>query len=190
MCCRSPAAANQLPPPPTARGTCPAELENKLAIYGNNTKQLVSSFLAPFETGLIYSYDYYKANSFSFFFIPTAANSESEILLQEQQLGSMESEVRNMQMELANVQRERQQLEQQRKLLKCTGPCAPCSCCPPSQQQQQLVPQLKNMTPAMSITKVPVQLFDKNDYRSMKDYIDQMKSYENQNQNIDNSYEY
>lgn len=36
-----------------------------------------------------------------------------------------------MQMELANVQRERQQLEQQRKLLKCTGPCAPCACCPP-----------------------------------------------------------
>lgn len=50
---------------------------------------------------------------------------------QEQQLGSMENEVRNMQMELANVQRERQQLEQQRKLLKCTGPCAPCGCCPP-----------------------------------------------------------
>ncbi|XP_070164453.1 paramyosin [Polyergus mexicanus] len=48
----------------------------------------------------------------------------------EQQLGSMETEVRNMQMELANVQRERQQLEQQRKLLKCTGPCAPCACCP------------------------------------------------------------
>lgn len=43
----------------------------------------------------------------------------------------METEVRNMQMELANVQRERQQLEQQRKLLKCTGPCAPCACCPP-----------------------------------------------------------
>ncbi|XP_034172409.1 uncharacterized protein LOC117600724 isoform X2 [Osmia lignaria lignaria] len=50
----------------------------------------------------------------------------------EQQLGSMECEVRNMQMELANVQRERQQLEQQRKLLKCTAPCAPCGCCPPS----------------------------------------------------------
>ncbi|XP_026669479.1 uncharacterized protein LOC108625182 isoform X3 [Ceratina calcarata] len=48
----------------------------------------------------------------------------------EQQLGSMECEVRNMQIELANVQRERQQLEQQRKLLKCTGPCAPCGCCP------------------------------------------------------------
>ena len=43
----------------------------------------------------------------------------------------MEYEVRNMQIELANVQRERQQLEQQRKLLKCTGPCAPCGCCPP-----------------------------------------------------------
>lgn len=43
----------------------------------------------------------------------------------------MEAEVRNMQMELANVQRERQQLEQQRKLLKCTGPCAPCACGPP-----------------------------------------------------------
>ncbi|XP_076749184.1 uncharacterized protein LOC143422421 [Xylocopa sonorina] len=50
----------------------------------------------------------------------------------EQQLGSMECEVRNMQIELANVQRERQQLEQQRKLLKCTGPCAPCGCCPPA----------------------------------------------------------
>lgn len=42
----------------------------------------------------------------------------------------MECEVRNMQIELANVQRERQQLEQQRKLLKCSGPCAPCACCP------------------------------------------------------------
>ncbi|XP_015122418.1 uncharacterized protein LOC107044875, partial [Diachasma alloeum] len=46
----------------------------------------------------------------------------------EQQLGCMESEVRGMKIELANVQRERQQLEQQRKLLKCTGPCAPCPC--------------------------------------------------------------
>lgn len=54
------------------------------------------------------------------------------MVLQEQQLGSMENEVRNMQMELVNVQRERQQLDQQRKLLKCTGPCAPCNCCPPS----------------------------------------------------------
>ncbi|XP_076286270.1 uncharacterized protein LOC143211965 isoform X2 [Lasioglossum baleicum] len=49
----------------------------------------------------------------------------------EQQLGNIECEIRNMQIELANVQRERQQLEQQRKLLKCTGPCAPCGCCPP-----------------------------------------------------------
>ncbi|XP_046465329.1 myosin heavy chain, fast skeletal muscle [Neodiprion pinetum] len=38
MCCRSP-AANQMPPP-APRGACPAELENKLAMYGNNTKQL------------------------------------------------------------------------------------------------------------------------------------------------------
>ncbi|XP_020708167.2 myosin heavy chain, non-muscle [Athalia rosae] len=108
MCCRSP-AANQVPPTP-ARGACPAELENKLTIYGNNTKQL------------------------------------------EQQLGSMESEVRNMQMELANVQRERQQLEQQRKLLKCTGPCAPCSCSPPQQSQQ--FPQMKNIPPASSLSKM------------------------------------
>ncbi|KZC08392.1 Outer dense fiber protein 2, partial [Dufourea novaeangliae] len=89
MCCRTPAAAKQSCPPPPPRGTCPEELENQLASYGNNTKQL------------------------------------------QQQLGSMEWEVRNMQIELANVQRERQQLEQQRKLLKCTGPCAPCGCCPP-----------------------------------------------------------
>ncbi|XP_011299643.1 uncharacterized protein [Fopius arisanus] len=46
----------------------------------------------------------------------------------EQQLGCMESEVRSMKVELANVQREREQLEQQKKLLKCTGPCAPCPC--------------------------------------------------------------
>ncbi|XP_018393779.1 PREDICTED: myosin-11 isoform X2 [Cyphomyrmex costatus] len=85
MCSRNPAVVKPLLP----RGTCPAELEDKLATYGNSTKQL------------------------------------------EQQLGSMETEVRNMQMELANVQRERQQLEQQRKLLKCTGPCATCACCPP-----------------------------------------------------------
>ncbi|CAL1680402.1 unnamed protein product [Lasius platythorax] len=85
MCSRGPAVVRSSLP----RGTCPAELEDKLATYGTSTKQL------------------------------------------EQQLGSMETEVRNMQMELANVQRERQQLEQQRKLLKCTGPCAPCACCPP-----------------------------------------------------------
>ncbi|XP_043795581.1 FK506-binding protein 5 isoform X2 [Apis laboriosa] len=90
MCCRSPATVKTpCTGPPPSRGTCPAEIENKLAAYGNSTKQL------------------------------------------EQQLGSMECEVRNMQIELANVQRERQQLEQQRKLLKCTGPCAPCGCCPP-----------------------------------------------------------
>lgn len=56
----------------------------------------------------------------------------------------MECEVRNMQIELANVQRERQQLEQQRKLLKCTGPCAPCGCCPPS----PLTLQTPNGSPA------------------------------------------
>ncbi|XP_076169917.1 uncharacterized protein LOC143147993 isoform X2 [Ptiloglossa arizonensis] len=94
MCCRSPAAAKTpcLGAPPTgpsSRGTCPAKLENQLASYSTNSKQI------------------------------------------EQQLGNIECEVRNMQMELANVQRERQQLEQQRKLLKCTGPCAPCGCCPP-----------------------------------------------------------
>ncbi|KOC63411.1 Outer dense fiber protein 2 [Habropoda laboriosa] len=95
MCCRSPATAKSPCPPPPPRGACPAELENKLAAYGNSTKQL------------------------------------------EQQLGSMECEVRNMQIELANVQRERQQLEQQRKLLKCTGPCAPCGCCPPASMNLQ-----------------------------------------------------
>ncbi|XP_054010205.1 uncharacterized protein LOC128893345 [Hylaeus anthracinus] len=90
MCCRSPAAVKPpCQPCPPPRGTCPAELENQLASYGTNTKQI------------------------------------------EQQLGNIECEVRNMQIELANVQRERQQLEQQRKLLKCTGPCAPCGCCPP-----------------------------------------------------------
>ncbi|KAG7189734.1 hypothetical protein KM043_017401 [Ampulex compressa] len=40
MCCRSPAAAKSPCPGPAQRGTCPAELENKLAIYGNSTKQL------------------------------------------------------------------------------------------------------------------------------------------------------
>ncbi|KAI4486035.1 hypothetical protein M0804_006524 [Polistes exclamans] len=89
MCFRNPTVCSKVCPEPTPRGVCPAELENKFAIYGNNTKQLA------------------------------------------QQLGSMECEVRNMQIELANVQRERQQLEQQRKLLKCSGPCAPCACCPP-----------------------------------------------------------
>jgi len=69
---------------------------------------------------------------------------------QEQQLGSMECEVRNMQLELANVQRERQQLEQQRKLLKCTGPCAPCACCPPPPAATTCVTatQLKAAPPA------------------------------------------
>ncbi|XP_024936584.1 uncharacterized protein LOC107263492 isoform X1 [Cephus cinctus] len=109
MCCRSPATSKASAVPP-ARGACPAELENKLTLYGNNTKQL------------------------------------------EQQLGSMETEVRNMQKELANVQRERQQLEQQRKLLKCTGPCAPCSCCPPAPSsstsvQPQLVPCTASTNP-------------------------------------------
>ncbi|XP_018338306.1 PREDICTED: myosin-2 heavy chain isoform X1 [Trachymyrmex septentrionalis] len=107
MCCRGPAVVKSLLP----RGTCPAELEDKLTTYGNSTKQL------------------------------------------EQQLGSMETEVRNMQMELANVQRERQQLEQQRKLLKCTGPCASCACCPP--------PTSTSVTPTsglplMGISKVSV----------------------------------
>ncbi|XP_076385939.1 uncharacterized protein LOC100881157 [Megachile rotundata] len=95
MCCRSPAVVKTPCVPPPPKGACPAEIENKLAAYGNNTKQL------------------------------------------EQQLGSMECEVRNMQIELANVQRERQQLEQQRKLLKCTGPCAPCGCCPPAPMNLQ-----------------------------------------------------
>ena len=61
--------------------------------------------------------------------------SES-LAFQAQQLESMETEIQNMQMELANVHRERQQLEQQKKLLKCTGPCAPCSCSlPPGMPQ-------------------------------------------------------
>ncbi|KYQ54434.1 Outer dense fiber protein 2 [Trachymyrmex zeteki] len=106
MCSRGPVVVKPLLP----RGTCPAELEDKLATYGNSTKQL------------------------------------------EQQLGSMETEVRNMQMELANVQRERQQLEQQRKLLKCTGPCAPCACCPPlTSTCMTPTPGL----PLMGISKVP-----------------------------------
>ena len=43
MCCRSPAAVKTLctGPPPPPRGSCPAEIENKLAAYGNSTKQLV-----------------------------------------------------------------------------------------------------------------------------------------------------
>ncbi|XP_067203521.1 outer dense fiber protein 2 isoform X2 [Linepithema humile] len=105
MCSRSPVTVKSSLP----RGMCPAELEDKLALYGTNTKQL------------------------------------------EQQLGSMETEVRNMQMELANVQKERQQLEQQRKLLKCTGPCAPCSCCPPPPSIcVKSVPGLPSMPPKAS----------------------------------------
>lgn len=38
MCSRGPATVKPLLP----RGTCPAELENKLATYGTSTKQLVS----------------------------------------------------------------------------------------------------------------------------------------------------
>lgn len=60
----------------------------------------------------------------------------------KQQLGDVECEVRNMQVELANVQRERQQLEQQRKLLKCTGPCAPCISCP--------------LSPPVCVTPLPI----------------------------------
>ncbi|CAK9797487.1 Outer dense fiber protein 2 [Anthophora quadrimaculata] len=122
MCCRSPAMAKTpcpgpCPPPPPPRGTCPAELENKLAAYGNSTKQL------------------------------------------EQQLGSMECEVRNMQIELANVQRERQQLEQQRKLLKCTGPCAPCGCCPPAPMNHGQGPAPPPFSPPVPIMQpLPVPL--------------------------------
>lgn len=38
MCSRGPTAVKPLYP----RGTCPAELEDKLATYGTSTKQLVS----------------------------------------------------------------------------------------------------------------------------------------------------
>lgn len=42
MCCRSPATVKTpCTGPPPSRGTCPAEIENKLAAYGNSTKQLV-----------------------------------------------------------------------------------------------------------------------------------------------------
>ncbi|XP_076675923.1 uncharacterized protein LOC143373032 [Andrena cerasifolii] len=114
MCCRSPATAKSpcAVPPPPPRGACPAELENKLASYGNTTKHM------------------------------------------EQQLGSIECEVRNMQIELANVQRERQQLEQQRKLLKCTGPCAPCGCCPPSSLSHQ-TPSAQSYVPPPPIIPPP-----------------------------------
>lgn len=91
---------------------------------------------------------------------------------QEQQLGNMECEVRNMQIELANVQRERQQLEQQRKLLKCTGPCAPCGCCPPpSSMSHQIsgsppyappVPILPS--PSIPLPKVSIQYLDQLDH--------------------------
>ncbi|XP_043502386.1 uncharacterized protein LOC122524290 [Polistes fuscatus] len=107
MCFRNPTVCPKVCPEPTPRGVCPAELENKFAIYGNNTKQLA------------------------------------------QQLGSMECEVRNMQIELANVQRERQQLEQQRKLLKCSGPCAPCACCPPPP------PPCGGLSPSMISSYIP-----------------------------------
>ncbi|XP_046833716.1 uncharacterized protein LOC124430761 [Vespa crabro] len=40
MCFRSPTVCTKPCPEPTPRGVCPAELENKFAIYGNNTKQL------------------------------------------------------------------------------------------------------------------------------------------------------
>lgn len=64
-----------------------------------------------------------------------------------------------MQMELANVQRERQQLEQQRKLLKCTGPCAPCACClpPPS---TCVTPGLALKGPAAQIPVTPIHFSD------------------------------
>lgn len=85
----------------------------------------------------------------------------------------MECEVRNMQMELANVQRERQQLEQQRKLLKCTAPCAPCGCCPPSPMTLQgsspppyvPPPTLPVLPPSSSVplSKVSIQYFDQLD---------------------------
>ncbi|XP_066592654.1 myosin-11-like [Prorops nasuta] len=102
--------------PPTPRGTCPAELENKLATYHTSTKQL------------------------------------------EHQLGNMESEVRNMQLELASVQRERQQLEQQRKLLKCTGPCAPCACSPPSPTSGGFMPgsPMVSQPPAPPSLSIPL----------------------------------
>ncbi|OAD52684.1 Outer dense fiber protein 2 [Eufriesea mexicana] len=116
MCCRSPATVKTpcTGPPPPPRGTCPAELENKLTAYGNSTKQL------------------------------------------EQQLGSMECEVRNMQIELANVQRERQQLEQQRKLLKCTGPCAPCGCCPAPPLNHQTTSATPYVPPIPVIQPPPI----------------------------------
>ncbi|XP_033340204.2 uncharacterized protein LOC117228521 [Megalopta genalis] len=73
----------------------------------------------------------------------------------EQQLGNMECEIRNMQIELANVQRERQQLEQQRKLLKCTGPCAPCGCCPPPSSMSHQSPGAQPYVPPAPIIPPP-----------------------------------
>lgn len=67
----------------------------------------------------------------------------------------MEAEIRNMQMELANVHRERQQLEQQRKLLKCTGPCAPCSCCPPGSSQSSAPGHQPMMVPCLTGSSFP-----------------------------------
>lgn len=66
-----------------------------------------------------------------------------------------------MQMELANVQRERQQLEQQRKLLKCTGPCAPCACCPlPPSTCVTPTPGLPLKGSAVPPAQIPVQSSD------------------------------
>lgn len=89
-----------------------------------------------------------------------------DFIFQEQQLGSMETEVRNMQMELANVQKERLQLEQQRKLLKCTGPCAPCNCCPPPPICVP-IPSKKPAVSAVSTAQLAVQFFRLN-YFSLK----------------------
>jgi len=96
----------------------------------------------------------------------------------EQQLGNMEVEVRNMQMELANVQKERLQLEQQRKLLKCTGPCAPCACCPPPPSicvtpmpGLPSVPLKESAVPTASIVQLSVQ-FSQLNYFSFK-FFDQ-----------------
>ena len=92
--------------------------------------------------------------------------------MQQEQLGCIENEVRTMQMELCNVQRERNQLDQQRKLLKCTGPCAPCACGSTSgveqvprsfQPQNGCVPCLPGPQSGMNVQmpmKVPMNFLD------------------------------
>ena len=81
-----------------------------------------------------------------------------------------------MQMELVNVQRERNQLDQQRKLLKCTGPCAPCPCNPVAPQNVSRGFDPQSMGVPFSVgpqsglpMKVPMQFLDCTSYKKTID---------------------